>query len=319
MYGRGLVIGKFWPPHAGHSRLIQAALEQCTQVTVLVCDSPKYDIPAWRRVAWLREMHPEATVEVIPVGDLPDIDHVRWARHTVATLGYVPDAVFTSEDYGDPYAQEMGCAHVPVDPAREQQPISGTLVRSEPMRYAQFLAPCVRAYYVPRVVVLGAESTGTTTLARALAAHYGEPWVPEYGRIYCEGRGLAAPWSTQEFTHIARMQNDLEEQLARRARRFLVCDTDALATAVWHERYVGTRSAEVEALVRERPPLLYIVTAPDIPFVQDGLRDGEHLRAAMHERFVEVLREWDLPFIVASGTHEARMRAPMEWLEPQIR
>ena len=57
---------------------------------------------------------------------------------------------------------------------------------------------------VKRVVIIGAESTGKTTLARALAEHYKTPWVPEFGRFYTEARQPSwAPWRSDEFTLIA--------------------------------------------------------------------------------------------------------------------
>ncbi|MEK8227591.1 AAA family ATPase [Oerskovia sp. M15] len=61
----------------------------------------------------------------------------------------------------------------------------------------------------------------------------------------------------------------------------VVCDTDVLATTLWHERYTGHRSPGVETLAAARRPDLYLLTGDEIPFVQDGLRDGEHIRHAM--------------------------------------
>jgi len=63
------------------------------------------------------------------------------------------------------------------------------------------------------------------------------------------------------------------------AARLLICDTDALATSIWHERYFGTTSREVARLAAARSYALYILTGDDIPFVQDGIRDGQHIRA----------------------------------------
>ena len=93
---------------------------------------------------------------------------------------------------------------------------------------------------VRRICLLGAESTGKTTLAAALADLYGTLWNPEYGRPYTEvGRDPEAPWTSDEFTHIARMQCWYEDFLAEFATRLLFCDTDAYTTAVFHEVYLG--------------------------------------------------------------------------------
>jgi HTH-type transcriptional repressor of NAD biosynthesis genes len=309
---RGLVIGKFYPPHRGHKYLIETARSQVDQLVVLICDPGNEQPPAILRAAWLREMHPDADVQIIP--DIHDDDNsAAWAAHTRRFLGYAPDVVFTSEDYGQHYAHHLGCRHILVDRERVRFPISGRAIRQNPLAHWDDLEPCVRAYYAKRICVLGAESTGTTTLAQALAEHYHTIWVPEYGRDYWEQKMLHAapptPWHSDEFVHIAREQCRLEDAAARYANRLLICDTDAFATTIWHERYMGYPSPEVQAIADARRYDLYLLTNADIPFVQDGTRDGEHIRLAMHARFQEALEATGRPYLLLSGPHEARLRA----------
>jgi HTH-type transcriptional regulator, transcriptional repressor of NAD biosynthesis genes len=308
-YARGVVIGKFRPPHRGHSFLIETARAQIEHLTCIVCRHAEDTIPAGLRAAWIRELHPD--VEVLVVDDIYDPDDSRvWAENTIRWLGRAPDVVFTSEDYGPVYGRLMGAAHVMVDRNRVRVPISGSRVTVDPLGSWEYLAEPVRAYFARRVVVLGAESTDTPTLATALARHYRTAWVPEYGRVYYEGRMYtpgAVEWRTAEFVHIAREQQRLEDALARHANRVLICDTDALATCVWHERYVGTWAEEVERIAAERRYDLYILTGDEIPFQQDGTRDGEHIRHAMHCRFREVLAARDTPFITVTGNPEQRL------------
>jgi len=198
-----------------------------------------------------------------------------------------------------------------VDRERSTIPCRGVQIRANPLHHLAFLEPCVRAFIVPRVVVLGAESTGTTSLATALGAHYDNPWVPEYGREYCETLQdlFTHKWRTEEFTAIAREQNRREDLAARTAGPVLICDTDAFATGIWHERYVGKRSVEVEALSHNRRYAHTFVTDVDIPFVQDGLRDGEPIRTWMHGLFVERLCQAGRPFTVVRGDVEERVQA----------
>ena len=152
---RGLVVGKFYPPHAGHSYLIETALEESGQVTVLVCDSPDYHIAARLRAKWLKRIHPDAEIRVIPdIGKDDDSD--AWAKHTVEFLGFTPDIVFSSENYGDTYAAAMGCKHRMVDRARLHVPVSGTKVRRDVHKHWEFLKPVVRCDYCRRICVLGA-------------------------------------------------------------------------------------------------------------------------------------------------------------------
>jgi HTH-type transcriptional regulator, transcriptional repressor of NAD biosynthesis genes len=309
----GVVIGKFLPPHAGHSFLIDTACAGADRVVLIVCARADDLIAAELRASVLRELHP-ATSVIVTADDIPadegEATSKAWARRTVELLGRAPDVVFSSEEYGERYAAFMGARHVGVDPARRRFPISGTAIRADPWRNARFLDPAVRAWFVTRVCVLGAESTGTTTLARDLAVHYGCHWVPEYGRAYCEQRLAEEPtivWRTEDFTHIARRQQAGEDAAARRAGRLLICDTDALATSVWHERYLGTASTEVARLAAGRTYALYILTCDDIPFEQDGTRDGEHLRDWMTTRFRQVLAARPEPWIEVRGDRSERL------------
>jgi NadR type nicotinamide-nucleotide adenylyltransferase len=306
----GVVIGKFLPPHLGHSYLIERAVAESDRVVVIVCARADDVMPASVRAGMLAELHTAAKIIVTP-DDIPDDEGEAtsraWAERTLDLLGTAPDVVFTSEEYGPRYARFLQARHVSVDQKRQRYPISGTAVRADPWANAEFLAAPVRAWFVRRVCVLGAESTGTTTLAQDLAGHYRCTWVPEYGREYCEQRPAPIHWHTEDFVHIATRQQADEDRAARAGGRLLVCDTDALATAVWHERYLGTRSTEVEQLAGARSYALYVLTGDDIPFVQDGTRDGEHVRAWMTGRFREVLAARTEPWIEVHGTRVERL------------
>lgn len=319
MFQNGLVIGKFYPPHRGHKFLIDSAEAACKQVTVIVCAKDSETIPGALRAQWLATIHPRARIMLMNDNKLADDDSEGWAAYTLGILGFVPDAVFTSENYGDPYARFMGTVHVLVDRDRTNVPVSGTLVRGNPQKYAEFLEPCVRAYFSRRIVVVGAESTGTTTLARALAEHYHTVWVPEHGRYFSEGKRFVGysegDWHTEEFVAIAKTQAAFEDAIAASGNGMVIADTDAFATGVWHERYMGSRSKEVEAVSVGRRVDLYIVTGDEIPFEQDGLRDGEHIRHAMHKRFFERLTEGAKPFIVVRGVKEKRLREAIEAID----
>ncbi len=309
----GLVIGKFYPPHKGHQYLIETAQKRVKDLFILVCDRSDQKIPGSIRGKWLKTIYPRAEVRVIPdIGK--DDDSKAWAKYTIDTLGFAPEAVFTSENYGKKYARFMRSKHFMVDKKRKNVPISGTIIRENPLENLNFLDPEIRPYFVKRVVVLGAESTGTTTMARALAEHYKTNWVPEYGRFYSEGKlyNNYSDWKTEEFIYIAREQNRIEDEFAKSANKILICDTDSFATSLWHERYMRSLSKEVDALSLNRNYDFYFLTDIDVPFIQDGTRDGEHIREWMHNRFIEELKKKKKPFFVLSGSHKIRLKKAVE-------
>lgn len=347
-HGHGLVLGKFYPPHAGHLHLIETASAACERLTVLVLAASWEAIPLEDRVAWMHELC-EGWPNVTVWGGLDDVpvdyeDPAVWEAHmavfeaAVSDASGTPrvDAVFTSERYGDELARRFGAVHELVDLDRAHRPVSGTAVREHPIAAWPLIPPPVRAYLARRVVVIGAESTGTTTLTRALVAHYQAQggvwaetqWVSEYGRDYtyllldrARAENPAATmhdlvWTTEDFVAIARRQNAMEDAAARVGSPLLLCDTDSLATAIWHERYRGVGAPEVEAIAAEAVHDLYLLTDHvDVTFEQDGIRDGEHLRAWMTGRFREVLAAGGHPVVELRGPHEVRLARAVEAID----
>jgi HTH-type transcriptional regulator, transcriptional repressor of NAD biosynthesis genes len=310
----GFIVGKFYPPHLGHKLLIDTARRQVDRLIVMIAHHPSHTIPGELRRAWLEEIHPDCEIHLVP-DELED-DSRQWAEFTVRYLGRPPDVVFTSEDYGPEYARLMGARHVMVDHSSAVVPVSGTIIRSAPLKHLEFLEPCVRAYFVRRVVLIGAESTGKTTLAQQLAERFDTTWVPEYGREHWEqkvaGLSMSDPlpsWSHEEFVQIAAEQQARENRLAREANRVLICDTNAFATGTWHERYYKTRDPRVDAIGATDKVDLYLLTAPDVAFVQDGVRDGEKIRDWMHESFRAQLVTGPTPWRLIAGPYTARFEA----------
>jgi HTH-type transcriptional regulator, transcriptional repressor of NAD biosynthesis genes len=175
------------------------------------------------------------------------------------------------------------------------------------------------AEQLKRICLLGAESTGKTTLAGALAEAYGTVWNPEYGRAYTElGREPETPWSSAEFTHIARIQCWYEDCLAGSAQGVLFCDTDAFTTALFHEVYLGESTHAFDELVARRYDL-YLVCGLDVPWRHDGIREFDVQRLWMHECYVERARSSGTPWVLLEGPREKRLRESMAAVDRVLR
>jgi NadR type nicotinamide-nucleotide adenylyltransferase len=316
----GVVVGKFYPPHRGHEFLITIALEQCDELHIIVARRSDEQPPAELRLRWLREAIPDPRVTWhLTDDDVPEAPG-PWATKTVALIGSSPEVCFTSEDYGPAWAEAMGSRHVLVDPDRVAFPVSGSAVRADPLAHWDHLGPGPRSWYCRRVVIVGAESTGKTTLARDLAAHFDTVWVPEWARTYGEERGYRSDdWEVDDalFEHITEQQPASECDHARECNRLLVCDTDLLATAIWHEAYRGGVSAEiVDAHDRFRaahPRALYLLAVDDVTWVQDGARNRGSEDAAEYgsrpwftRRFRDELAHRDERVVELTGPWEER-------------
>lgn len=336
MYRHALVIGKFYPPHVGHHHLVRSAARIADRVTVLVMASAAESIPLADRVSWMRESHAaDTSVTVTGVRcDAPmdlESDPV-WAaqvasmRAAVRGVTSIPvDAVVSSEKYGDELAQRFSAVHVSVDPDRIAHPVSGTACRGDLAGSWDAVDAPARAGLTTRIVVVGAESTGTTTVSRALAEWYRRSggvwartrWVPEYGRQATHDKLDALRrerpdatmddlvWTGADFADIAARQTAMEERAARTGSPVLICDTDAFATTVWERRYLGATGGN--AVAPERDALYLLTDHVGVPFVQDGIRDGEYLRADMTGWFEDALTAAGRSWVLLTGSLDERV------------
>jgi nicotinamide riboside kinase len=190
-----------------------------------------------------------------------------------------------------------------------------------------------------RVVIAGAESTGKTTLAKDLVKHYRKlggafaktEWVPEYGRDYTikliEQQGLledqpdaevrSAEWGPEDFAIIAREQQRMEDAASRSGSPLMIADTDALATQLWERRYLGPDSHAARDAVPDIPPraLWLLADYRDVPFTQDGIRDGEQYRADMTSWFEEALTARGEPWHLISGDRKERLATSIRLID----
>ncbi|KAJ3120706.1 hypothetical protein HK098_004392 [Nowakowskiella sp. JEL0407] len=345
----GVVIGKFYPPHKGHHYLMNTAISFCTKkLTIFVCDAIGRVPNANIRKEWIESWFKDVTdinVEVfVKSEDGKDpTDSELWANLTREWLnGVSPDVVFTSEDYGETYAKFLGCSHVLVDRNRMTFPISATQVRQNALQVWDMLDENVRSFFSIRIIIVGSESTGKTTMAENLSTMlskeskrlFGEttaiPWVQEYGREVTEKKmtqgvsleELETSWDTATFEDIVVEQARRENTLARTSK-IVVCDTDALATTIWYERYciettdsppttgdflkIGNLAQAQYDHRFEENTFYVLCRLSGSEFVQDGTRDGtDQVRKWMEDKFLAKLTERNAKFISVDGNWTER-------------
>ncbi len=316
---RGLVLGKFLPPHLGHLHLVEFARGFADELTVVVGTLAREPIPGALRHRWMQELVPGARVlhlaEELPQDPSEDPRFWDLWRESLLRLlgGERPDFVFASEPYGARLALELGARFVPVDLARSAVPVSGTRIREDPLGHWDLIPRCVRPHFVKRVCVFGPESTGKTTLARRLAERFDTAWVPEYARTWLEARGGEPAF--EDLVTIARGQVASEDALARNARGVLLCDTDPLLTTIWSEVLFGKVAPELEEIARARTYDLYLLLNVDVPWVKDPVRYLPDERRSFFERCRTRLEREERRYIIIEGPwaeREARAQAAVE-------
>lgn len=171
--------------------------------------------------------------------------------------------------------------------------------------------------------VIGAESTGKSTLAADLAQSVREltglscTWVPEFLREWCEVQARTP--NVDEQAEIAAEQA-LRIDTACRTHDIVIADTTPLMTAVYHRQVFGDRSLDAAALKWHRRCTLTLLTALDLPWQEDGLqRDGPHVREPVDNHARSLLIGADLPFTVVSGQGAARLQSALNAITPHLR
>jgi NadR type nicotinamide-nucleotide adenylyltransferase len=167
-----------------------------------------------------------------------------------------------------------------------------------------------------RVAILGAASSGKSTLAEALALRYRTLWVPEYLREFVDTEGRV-PIAGDQF-HIASTQRDREDAAAPRAGKYLFCDTTPLMTAVYSRQYFGGIDAQLAPLADAHPRdyAFTLLTAPDIPWIDDVQRESEEVCAIIHGMLLDELAARGIPYLLVSGDSEQRVAQVEHYLSP---
>lgn len=308
-----LVLGRFLPLHRGHQYLIDVARASSRAVTVAVVYRPGDEIPPDVRVAWLRDLY-RHDVRVVSVG-LPlapeDPDLAKQLRKLVSTEAPKAKVLFGSELAYRAPATAAGLAFVPVDPSRLTVPISGTAIRASVMEHFGYIAPPARPWFVRRVAVVGAESTGKSTLCARLRAELEVPVAPEWTRVLVESG--THTMRSQDVQLIARTQIATEDALARQVRgtngAVIAVDTDLRTVWLWATRlYADEPPAWIAEAIRQRPYDLYLLCRPDIPFVGSRERDDPAGRAAFHDRLERELAATNAAVVELAGSPDERFR-----------
>jgi len=167
-------------------------------------------------------------------------------------------------------------------------------------------------YRPKRILILGPESTGKSTLAEMLAQHYAEPWVPEVAREYLEK--LDRSYTYEDLLQIGKQQMNLEDELALTATRFLFCDTDLRVIQVWSQHRYGKVDPWVLEEIARRTYDLILLCAPDLPWQEDPLR--EHPELEMRQHFFDVYQQLTqasgFPWTLISGDSAERLSTAIQ-------
>lgn len=308
---RGLVIGKFMPVHNGHLALIEFAKQRCDELIVSLSYTPQDPIKGETRFEWLKKIY-ATTPDILIEKVLDDFDDeslpltertALWANFIARRYPKI-DILISSESYGEPFANHLGATNLVFDGERKKFPVSATAIRSKPFANWEFIPEVVRPYFVKKVCFYGPESTGKSTMAERMAKFYRTEFVPEVARELITSN----EFTLEDIERIGEAQTNRVEEKQKKANKILFCDTDLITTQIYSTYYLGKYPSVLAELEDKIHYDGYFFFEPDVPWVEDGLRDLGNKRDEMTNLFRKELERRRITYVTVKGDWENRFQ-----------
>lgn len=274
-YKVGMFGGNFNPLHNGHVQIITRAASMCQLLYVVVSHSPHRESIALKtRLRWLRETFahlPNIRYLVIEdeAADKATYDWKADRDKIIAQIAQPLDVVFCGDDYADTGIYENLYPEAKIIAVKRDN-ISSTLIRGNPTKYFDMMPKAVQRYFVKKVLIVGAESSGKSVLVHNLALAFNTNYVEEYGRVVCERVGGVENMDYGDYKQIM-LQHTLNEMLAiNQSNRYLFIDTDVYTTMWFATKNNYDLSALALSLKNTYDYTFFVISDED--FVQDGYR-----------------------------------------------
>jgi HTH-type transcriptional repressor of NAD biosynthesis genes len=322
---KAFVFGKFLPFHKGHEAMIHFALGKCDFLTVLVCASDKETISGSIRKSWIEKTFPDQKNIEIRILDyvesqLPNSSvSSKSVSEVWATVfkQLFPDysLLITSEDYGYFVAEFMHIQHIPFDIPKKLFPVSATSVRHDLLTNWAFIPEAVKRDLVLKVVIVGTESTGKTTLTEDLAAYFNCNKVLEAGRDLIPDSNA---FSIDDLQLVAREHAKRIESAASGDSALVIIDTDIHITQSYC-RFTFEKELMVNDEIYDANRAdLYLYLNNDVAYFQDGTRLHQEERDLLDASHRQVLAGHNIHFIEIKGNWEERFQLAVEQIKSLI-
>lgn len=323
MYNVGMYGGCFNPLHLGHINCIIQAANQCKKLYVVLSHSDSdIEIPYQIRFRWLKQATKDMdNVEVVAIKDnsksKDEYDWRQGSEDIKNTIKELINVVFCGSDYNTTDNPFHICypnaSIVYID--RGVVNISSTKIRNSPYKYWDYLPKEVRPYFVKKVLVIGTESCGKSSLVRNLAKYYNTSYVEEKGRNICEFAGGIDNMIPYDFVEILHTHKLSEIEETRKANKLLFVDTDCIVTDYYLKlqfENTNTNITNVSELAYSMSKLnkydLVIFLEPDVEWVQDGTRTyGEdEVRTKNNDKLKDMLKSYEIKYHSVKGNYQDR-------------
>jgi NadR type nicotinamide-nucleotide adenylyltransferase len=167
-----------------------------------------------------------------------------------------------------------------------------------------------------KIVIIGPESTGKSTLCSQLAEHYKTCWCPEFAREYLKETG--GKYSFHDLLNIAHGQLELEDTMLTQAKNgFYFIDTDMYVMKVWCEVVFETCHTWILKQIALRKYDLFFLCDVDLPWVKDDLREYPDLefRKKLFKMYKDLMVTQKTKWAEISGSHVQRLQTAISIID----
>jgi HTH-type transcriptional regulator, transcriptional repressor of NAD biosynthesis genes len=332
----GFIGGKFLPLHLGHVYAIVHASSIVNELYVILshseirdrelCQDTKMNyIPAQIRLRWLSQLTKDMPhVKVISIKDDQDNENYNWsegAQLIKKAIGRHIDFIFSSEiEYNDIFRELYPNAiHKLIDPMRAHVNISATAIRKKGVfRHWEYIPDFVRPYFIKKIVVVGTESCGKSTLTKNLAKIYNTTYVEEYGRTLCEELGgCDGIMIKEDYQKIAYGHKMAEFKAIEKANKLVFIDTEAIVTQFYSNIYNDEHQPVLDEIAKLQDYDLWLFLEPDVEWVDDGLRvHGEFTKRIHNNHHLKrLLEKHNINYKILNGDYENRLNGAIQMTE----
>jgi len=303
----GVIIGSFLPLHNGSLTLCKVAKTLSEDLIVLIINKKNDPISIDLRISWLKIEFPTAIIEKISTETIvPNTNRIKFVLDRISKNDFSYDFhIFSSDTYAVNLAKELKINFTILDPDRLAQNIQSENLLANP--YGQwFEMPfSVRSSLIRRVVLIGPESVGKSTLANKIkSSFFPQPFLPEYGRPYEIFRD-PGPYHDDEFEKIISVHAAHRKALLPFSGPIFVEDTDELTTAVWVEMLMQKQLPSIE--IQIKLPYHYLLMDPTVPFTAEKTRYfDKQKRIEFFEKIKNKLDHYNASYQILTGSWSAR-------------